>query len=394
MLNFYFPNNIIDKYSIINNKLIFIVNNIIENFYIENNINNKIIEWKDLDDLDINYKKLVNLYIKNIENKSGKYMIKNNQLIIDYKDIGLEKFYINDSINEKINNKTFYTVKYSNINPLNKIAVFIQIGNWNKFIDMEKYLSNFDTLNCIFYFTMILDIYNYQRLKYLSSRYKNSVVIYGHNKGMDIGLFLITLHYINKNNIKYDSIFKIHTKTDDNFRNNTLHNLIGSKGIILNNLKKIDNINVGMLGVNNIYTYRNHGGYFEYNMYHMKEYIKFLYNENPDIDKLEFVEGTMFLFKQCVLDILNNFNIEIIYNKLNDHSSLDLNWYCIFYNIDINNISLIKKIYNKNLHHHYGNNLRLQKYKKESGLRDFMKEHAFERLFGYICNKCKLQIVN
>lgn len=391
LINFYFPYNSIGKYIILKNKLIIKINNLIEKFYIENNVNNSVLEWKNIDTLEEKYKKLCNSYFTN---NTGKYILKNNQLIINYDNWGLEKFYINDSINEKINHKNFYTVKYKNITKKNDIAVCVQIGNWDKFLTMENYLSNFLNLNCTFHFTMVLDVYNYQKLKYLSSKYVNSVIIYGYNKGMDIGLFLITLHHINLNNIKYKSIFKIHTKTDDTFRNYTLSNFMGSEDIILNNINKLNSTGNGMLGVNNIYSYKNQFFYYEQNMYHIKKYIKFLYNEDPELDKLEFVEGTMFLFKQHIFDILNNYNIEYIYNKLNDDCSLDINWYCIYYNIDINDIELIKKTYYNNLHLYHGNNLHLQKNTKKSGLRDFMKEHAFERLFGYICKKNNLNIIN
>ena len=343
------------------------------------------IEWKDLCILEEKYKKMIQFYFPN---NIGKYYIKNNELIVNYDNWGIEKFCINK------NTKKFYKVKYENINinNISEIAIFIQIGNWDKFEKMEPYLQNLLNIHCTYYFVMTLDQYNFYRLKYLQKKYSNSVIIYSINKGMDIGLFLINLHYVKTRNIKHKYIFKVHTKTDDNFRNITLGNLIGSENKIYENLERLKKVNIGMVGVNNKLNYSDHNHFYIKNMYHINKYIHFLYNSEMEIDKLEFIEGTMFVFKEYIFDILNLYNIEYIYDHLNDEKSFDRNWYSVYYNLDVNNIELLREHYCTNIKTKFANNINYQRVEHKSGLRDFMIEHAFERLFGYFCKKCNLVI--
>lgn len=343
------------------------------------------IEWKDLCILEEKYKKMIQFYFPN---NTGKYYIKNNELIVNYTNWGIEKFCINK------NTKKFYKVKYENINinNISETAIFVQIGNWDKFEKMEPYLQNLSNIHCTYYFVMTLDQYNFYRLKYLQKKYNNSVIIYSINKGMDIGLFLINLHYVKTRNIKHKYIFKVHTKTDDNFRNITLGNLIGSENKIYENLERLKKVNIGMVGVNNKLNYSDHNHFYIKNMYHINKYIHFLYNSETEIDKLEFIEGTMFVFKEYIFDILNLYNIEYIYDHLNDEKSFDRNWYSVYYNLDVNNIELLREHYCTNNKTKFANNINYQRVEHKSGLRDFMIEHAFERLFGYFCKKSNLLI--
>lgn len=158
---------------------------------------------------------------------------------------------------------------------------------------------------------------------------------------MDIGLFLAGLHYININNYYHDYIIKAHTKTNDEFRDNVLNNLIGSEDIIINNIKKLSRENVGMVSGSSIYKYHENKDSFVSNYYHLDNIIKYLYNEDINNNYLEFVAGTFFICKYKIFKILNNNNIEYIYNNLNNYDSLDYYWYSVYYKININD----KKIY-------------------------------------------------
>ena len=109
--------------------------------------------------------------------------------------------------------------------------------------------------------------------------------------------------------------------------------------------------------------------------------------ENLERFKLEFAIGTFFYSKFEVFDIFNEVNIKFVYNNLNNLSTLDTNWYSIFYNLNTNDIVKIKKHYNENSKKNYRNNLEFQKKTSCSGMRDFMIEHALERFFGYLCKK-------
>ena len=343
--------------------------------------------WKDLIYLDFNNKTLINNYFPN---KSGKFKIDDNILYVDIDKWGIEKIYMN---NNSRNNK-YYTIKYEDFKKIYNIALLLQIGNWKTFLKMEKYLKNFNKINVNIYFILISEIAEPENIEYLKLKYKEIVIIITENKGMDIGLFLAGLHYININNHYHDFIIKLHTKTNDEFRDSVLNKLIGDQDIIINNIKKISKENIGMISGTNIYKYNEYKDAFNSNYYHLDNIIKYLYNEDINNDYLEFVAGTFFICKYKIFKILNNNNIEYIYNNLNNYNSLDYYWYSVYYQIDINDKKLIYSDYVNNKNDRFPNNINYSIRTNQSGLRDCMLEHAMERLFGYICKKNELDIVN
>jgi hypothetical protein len=68
------------------------------------------------------------------------------------------------------------------------------------------------------------------------------------NKGLDIGGFLTSYLKMLELNLNYDSIIKIHTKTNDNWRFAMLYALLGNSKIVQHNLKLIEKDNVGIIG--------------------------------------------------------------------------------------------------------------------------------------------------
>ena len=342
--------------------------------------------WKDIILLSDEYKELIGNYFKN---KSCKFKIENNILYVDVESWGIEKFYIKNKNIETL----FYKIHYENFIKIYNLAICIQIGNWNIFEKMEHYLNNFENININIYFSLINDVAIEKNIEYLKNKYKKSVILSGENRGMDIGLFFINLHYIRKNKYYHDYLFKIHTKTNDHFREHTLNNLMGSHDKIINNIKILSNNNNGMYSGNAIYRYKEHKDAFHSNYYHLKNLIEYFYNENIDNNNLEFCAGTMFIVKMSILNILNIKNIEYLYNNLNNIDTLDYYWYSIFYKISINNKDDIYRDYINNKKFKYPNNLSYNIKTNNPGLRDCMIEHAVERLFGYICKKNNLNIV-
>ena len=347
-------------------------------------------EWKDLDYLDNNNKKIINIYFPN---KTGKFKIDNKILYVDIDDWGIEKFYYNTQEDNNNNNK-YYNVEYENFKKIYNIAILLQIGSWSTFLKMERYLENFNKINVNIYFILIDDISTKENIDYITQKYNESVIIITENKGMDIGLFLIGLHYINHNNYYHDYIIKLHTKTNDEFRNNTLNRLIGNENTIINNIQKLSKENVGMISGSIIYKYHECKDVFLSNYYHLDNVIKYLYNEDVNNDNLEFVAGTFFICKYKIFNILNNNNIEYIYKNLNNYDSLDYYWYSVYYKININNKKLIYSDYINNKHIRYPNNINYSIRTNSPGLRDCMLEHGMERVLGYICRKNNLEIVN
>jgi hypothetical protein len=345
--------------------------------------------YQNFSSLDDKYKKLFYSYFKNYECINCE--IYDNYILFYIENWGVEKIYF--SFKSKFDK--MYNVLNDNTNSNSNIAICIQIGNWNTFLKMEYYLENFMN-DTIFYFVGVNKIFeeNLSILNYLKSKYEKNIIISVENRGMDIGLFLINYHYILKKNIYHNYLFKIHTKTADDFRNLSLQILMGNQEIIRNNINILNNSNVGMVGGNKIHNYIDSKDLYNLNMYHIKKEINYIFKKDINYDSLQFVEGTMFIFKMNTFNrILTITNIEKIYYRLNNESTLDLNWYNLFYNLNNNNSSFIKEDYSQNITFKYCNNLKFQKYNNDNlGLRDYMIEHAYERLFGYFCKQNGLQI--
>ena len=77
---------------------------------------------------------------------------------------------------------------------------------------------------------------------------QNLYLTYSDDKGMDIGGFIISYLKMIDLGLNYNSIIKIHTKSNDNWRFAMLYSLLGTESIIKNNLNLIHKDNVGMIG--------------------------------------------------------------------------------------------------------------------------------------------------
>lgn len=376
--------------------------------------------YKSLEFLEDSYKNIIDIYFKN---KPGKFIINDNVLEVDFDNWGKEYFYINNikkvketEIQKKIQIKTqtetqtqtqtetqtktqtqtqiYYTIKYNGITSINSIALFVQIGNWDVFKKMESHINNFKNISINIYFFMIKDFDIDDNINYLKHAYNDCVIASCENKGMDIGPFLLNLHYIKTRQYNHEYIFKIHTKSSDQFRNESLNLLMKSHDNILLNIQKLSNKNYGILAGNIIYKYNNYREAFHSNLYHIKNIIKYLYNEDIIYDKLEFVGGTMFIAKLEIFKILSPFKILEIYDELNTADTLDYYWYSVFYKIDVNDKKRIYHDFNNNKINRYPNNLNYSIKTKTAGLRDSMIEHAFERVIGYFCKKMDLELIS
>lgn len=343
--------------------------------------------WKELKYLNEDTRLLIENYF---EKKDGKFKIENDILYVDFDDWGIEKFYVKNIANRI--NYNFYTVIQNKIKKIYNIGISIQIGNWNIFKKMEHFLKNFDKINVNIYFIFIKDILNNEIIEYLKKNYKNYVILSGENRGMDIGLFFINLHFILQQKYNHEYIFKIHTKTNDDFRNQTLNILVPSHERIIDNLKILSKESIGMYSGNAIYKFHEHKDLFHVNYYHLQNLVHYLYNEDINHNYLEFCAGTMFIFKQKIFDILTLSKIEYIYNMLNNIDTIDYYWYSIFYKMNIQDKEAIYNDYMKNKNIRYPNNISYSLKTNKPGLRDSMIEHAVERLFGYICKKNNMNI--
>lgn len=286
----------------------------------------------------------------------------------------------------------YYEVLYENMNEKQEFALFLQIGNFQTFQKMEDYLVNFNQIDVNVFIVIVKEEVNEKNINIIKDLFPSCTIIKTLNKGMDVGLFLINLLYIRHKKLEYTHILKLHTKTDDRFRNNILSNLCKNKQQIVNCLSVIKKNNIGMITGNNVFNFKNKKDFFNNHYYYLNYLVSYTYQKDLDYSFLEFAPGTFFYSKFKVFDKLDEINIRFIYDKLNDNNSLDINWYKIFYNLPKLNQNEVKDHFYHNSNN-YGNNLSMQCKTDCSGMRDFMLEHALERFFGYLAKYQNYQII-
>ena len=239
--------NILSKYydsETLSNMNISIYQNILfiqelnEFFYFDKNIevpnDNKFkIEWTNFNDnqnIDPIYEKIISNYfnLKDIQ-----YVIEGKCIKINYKN-NIECIYFENIISKDKN--IYYNILHNGLIKKENIIFMIQVGKWET---LEKMYHNLDIIGKIkanFIIAVVENEYNSEKINILKQKLKNLIIIEVKNKGMDIGIFLISLLYLRNNNLNYDYLIKLHTKTDDRFREHVCEHLIGSKEIINKNI--------------------------------------------------------------------------------------------------------------------------------------------------------------
>ena len=347
---------------------------------VENNKDTK--EVEDEVEIDPKYIKILNNYFKEDEIK---YRFEKNIIIVEKDEIE-EYLYFDEYI--KKDTHFYYRVLYDCLKNKSENIFIIQIGSLTTFDKMIKYIDIISKVNENYIFTFVENTENKKIINCLKNKLTNFTALEVKNKGMDIGIYLISLLYLRDKNLEYKNLIKIHTKTDDRFREHVCDQLIGSEEIIKKNLRLINKPEIGMLNGTLTFDYHKNKSFFKNHFNYLEYLVSYFLNDTLDKNKLEFAVGTFFISKFDVFNIFNKNNIKILYNKLNDENTLDINWYKIFYELKNKNDDYIKNHWKRNKKKNYGNNLELQIKTKCSGMRDFMLEHALERFFGYL-NKYK-----
>ena len=122
---------------------------------------------------------------------------------------------------------------------MTNIGLFIQIANFTVWNKIKFIINNFDQ-NIILMLHLNKDMLSNLEISNIKKEFPKAIFTIGENKGMDIYGFFLQIEYIIKNNIQLDYICKIHTKTDDKWRNNMISSLCGSKESIQNCLNKFN----------------------------------------------------------------------------------------------------------------------------------------------------------
>lgn len=95
-------------------------------------------------------------------------------------------------------------------------AVFLHMGNINMWSEILPYLRRISVPYQL-YINYIKDMPDNK--EEVMKSFKNVVFFYSENKGTDIGPFFLFMDYLRENKITHKWITKIHTKTDNEWRN-------------------------------------------------------------------------------------------------------------------------------------------------------------------------------
>jgi len=148
------------------------------------------------------------------------------------------------------------------------ILVLFQVGNLDIMYDILKYIQDFIVNYNLFFIFSILDSFKLNEKDIINNllkfNVKNYHFMYHINKGMDIGPYLKQLEYVFSNYTidSFDTIFKIHTKTDKKWREELIDCLNNTK---YNKWKiPLDKLNVfhineicNKFNINNIFTMKS-----------------------------------------------------------------------------------------------------------------------------------------
>lgn len=319
---------------------------------------------------------------------------------------GQMKFNKNPSISNNLKKMSLNVYsKRNNINNATrtskKILGICHIGNPSTFIKMEKYINNLLNINASYVnysITLIAALITSlpaEFVNYVKLKYPQIIFIETPNAGFDIGSFFNILKYCKENNLECDYVIKVHTKTDDEWRNIMLNSLAGSTNDIHKILKNFEDPTIGLICDGKI-NCMNIGSPSNKNYIHLKYLIeKFNIDIRPNVN-VRFAAGTMFWVRYSILkQIFWECDFNNILEDFNSVDTFDWNWYkrANIHTInkgDINSMNTKDAAYkhylqcgqhnnlSPNLFHAIKHNTRSEK------LRDAMIEHAYERFFSYM----------
>jgi len=275
-----------------------------------------------------------------------------------------------------------------------KILLLCHIGNIITFKKMEHYINNAIKSNTfehhIHIVLNIISTFQPIDIEYIRFKFPTCEIRVNDDVGFDIGSFFLYLKYCKDENITYDYVIKIHTKSDDNERDKLIKPLLGSVNRIKLMFDMLNDTEIGLIGSKECMFY-NHDKLAKNNKNHLIQLMN-KFNLNISHNKMiRFVGGTVFLIRFNILQNMFN-DYDNMIQDLNSIDTFDWNWYicankAIVRNlVNINNYEDALFHYNTNKveHNLSGNLFHALKYNTASfKLRDGMIEHAYERLFSY-----------
>ena len=218
------------------------------------------------------------------------------------------KNYLNLYSQKENNLNDFYKLMYENLSNKDKKYDLIIVLNIGSFANLNFIKTKLDIFRhmlinnkILLIITIVEEIY-FQVIKqdYFIDFEKNLISLKVKNKGCDIGPFYLSLDYIYKNNIEYNHILKLHTKSDLNW--------LIKMTPYLNNKIMFQNI-MDYIKKNNIQIYGTNKIYLDYRNLLCMEHILNNHKENIleellSHHKVSFIAGTVFIISKKLIDFV------------------------------------------------------------------------------------------
>ena len=207
----------------------------------------------------------------------------------------------------------------------------------------------------------------------------NFIVLKVENRGYDIGPKFSMINYMNTNNIDYDFVLMLHSKSNPVIRKRFFNKMLGKLDKVVANMSDTD----GIYTINELHDGRMYQNRFKHripwgnNAYHMNR-IHNLYSLSKN--NYVFPAGNIYILNSTIANYMydNRFNV---YSRLNTKDTFDYSWFIKNYNNNIYNLSYSEAYAKYKLYKLPGNNLYSNRLKKP----DAMIEHTFERIPFSVC---------
>jgi mannosyltransferase OCH1-like enzyme len=280
------------------------------------------------------------------------------------------------------------------------LLVICHIGNFDVFEKMRHYISFVQSVrnnyNVDVVFNLVKGITSDNIMK-LNVYFPEANIVVSENYGFDIGSFYHILNIIKEQNIEYDYILKIHTKSDDMKRFNVLDSIMSSRDKIIEILKALDeDPQIGCVSSNRSFQTDDFT-----ERVRNKNHLNTLLNEfglSGKDSNLPFPAGSMFWIRFDIIKrVYMQKDLLKICQSLNTEYTFDYNWFYFAYYANVNNIKNPSALCNyylknrKNLARNLFDAIRINSPTQK--LRDGMIEHAHERMIAYAVNFCGNKII-
>jgi hypothetical protein len=120
------------------------------------------------------------------------------------------------------------------------LAIFCHIGNYNVWLDVKTYLDNIKIEYDLYVniSKMVSEEDNHKIKETIKAKYIFELP----NKGCDTGPLIFFMNYLRENNITYDDIIHLHTKTDDKWRRDMMNYIFSDLENKLKTYEKVDGL--------------------------------------------------------------------------------------------------------------------------------------------------------